>query len=126
MELSPFGIVLRHLREKQRFSLRDLAEFAKIDHAYIYRLETGEKESPSEDVINRLIKVLKPSKRDAEMLFFLARNLDTDPELIEYALNNQTVQFDEFASAAGVRFRGSARPSPKILIDRIRKVIKGK
>ena len=35
----------------------------RVDHAYIYRLETGAKEAPSDEVINKLILALTP--RDA-------------------------------------------------------------
>ena len=45
-----FGLLLQHLREEKGLSLRDLAKLAEIDHAYIYRLEAGDKESPSDEV----------------------------------------------------------------------------
>jgi len=117
-----FGILLRHLREERKLSLREVAELAEVDHSYIYRLETGEKDSPSEDVIKRLIKVLKPNPREREMLQFLADHAETDPALVQYSLENANVKFEEFESAAGVRFRGRARPDPAILIERIRKL----
>ena len=34
---------------------RELGQLAQTDHAYIYRLEQGEKGAPSEDVLLRLI-----------------------------------------------------------------------
>lgn len=125
MSLSAFGVVVRHLRENRRFSLRELAQLANIDHAYIYRLETGEKESPSEDTVTRLIKVLKAGAREADMLRFLAKQPDADPRLTEYVVKEDpTVTFDVFASAAGVRHRGTP-PEPKELIGRIKKIVEG-
>lgn len=124
MAASAFGVLLRYLRDERRFSLRELAQFAEVDHAYIYRLETGEKESPSEDVVARLLKVLKPGAREEEMLRFLAKNADADPQLTDYVLKEPTVPFHQFATAAGVRFRGNARPDPKTLIKRVREMLK--
>ncbi len=125
MAASAFGVLLRYLREERRFSLRELAQLADIDHAYIYRLETGEKESPSDDVVSRLIKILKPGRREAEMLRFLAGNAAVDPRLTEYVAQDPTVTFDEFqVAAAGVSYRGSARPEPKTLIERARQFLR--
>ncbi len=125
MALSAFGVVVRHLRENRQFSLRELAQLSEIDHAYIHRLETGEKESPSDETVTRLIKVLKAGPREAEMLRFLAKHPEVDPKLTEYVTKEDpTVDFDIFASAAGMRHRG-ARPEPKELIVRIRKLVEG-
>lgn len=125
MPLSAFGVVVRHLRENRRFSLRELAQLAGIDHAYIHRLETGEKESPSDETVGRLIKVLKSSPREAEMLRFLSKHPETDPKLAEYVIKEDpTVDFDIFASAAGMRHRG-VRPEPKDLIARVRRIVEG-
>jgi transcriptional regulator with XRE-family HTH domain len=124
MVASALGVLLRYLREERRFSLRELAQFAEVDHAYVYRLETGEKESPSEEVLSRLIKVLKPDARHLEMLRFLAGNPGVDPALTEYVMKEPTVTFDEFVPAATVRHRGNVRPDPKTLIERVRKFLK--
>lgn len=124
MVASALGVLLRHLREERRFSLRELAQFAEVDHAYVYRLETGEKESPSEEVLSRLIKVLKPDARHLEMLRFLAGNPGVDPALTEYVMKEPTVTFDEFVPAATVRHRGNVRPDPATLIERVRKFLK--
>jgi transcriptional regulator with XRE-family HTH domain len=124
MAASALGVLLLHLREEQRFSLGELAQFAEIDRAYVYRLETGEKESPSEEVLSRLIKVLKPDARHLEMLRFVAANPGVDPALIELVLNDPSITLDEFMPAATVRHRGNVRPDPKTLIERVRKFLK--
>lgn len=124
MAASALGVLLRHLRVERRFSLRELAQFAEVDHAYIYRLETGEKESPSEEVLCRLIKVLKPDTRHVDMLRFLAENPGVDPALTEYVMKEPSVTFDEFVPAATVRHRGNVRPDPKTLVQRVRKFLK--
>ena len=38
-----FGILLARLRERRDLSLRELGLISGVDHAYIHRLETGEK-----------------------------------------------------------------------------------
>lgn len=122
MPASALGVLLRHLREKRGFSLRELAQLAEIDHSYIHKLESGEKESPSDEVLSRLIKYLKPGPREVEMLRFLTRNADADPGVTDYAMKEPSVTFEQFASAAVMRFRG-ARPDPKTLIERVREIL---
>ena len=74
-----FGLLLQRLREERRLSLRELGQLAEIDHAYIYRLENGQKESPSEEALTKLIRALKAPKREAEMLRYLATHIRVDP-----------------------------------------------
>ena len=117
------GFLLQRLREARRDSLRDVAQLADIDHAYIYRLETGGKESPSEEALSKLIKALKAEEREAEMLRYLAKHPETDTALVEHVLQDKTVTFEEFSSVAGAAFRGTVRPDYAKLIDRVRRII---
>lgn len=123
MAESAFGIFLRKLRDRRRLSLRELAQLAGIDHAYVYRLETGEKESPSDDTLTKLIRALKAAKREGEMLRFLAGNQSVSAGLAEYALDDQTVSPEELKMAAHMAYRGSARPDYKTTIERIRRML---
>jgi transcriptional regulator with XRE-family HTH domain len=118
-----FGFLLRSLREKRGLSLRELALLADIDHAYIYRLETGAKESPSDEVLTKLIRALKAGKREAEMLRYLAAHAATDAALVAHVLKDPTVTYEIFTSAAGAAFRGTARPDYPKLIERIRRIL---
>lgn len=117
------GFLLRHLREKRGLSLRELGQLADVDHAYIYRLETGAKESPSEEILSKLIRALKAEKRDAEMLRYLAKHPETHTALVEHTVSDPTITYEIFASAAGAAFRGDRRPDYPKLIERIRKVL---
>jgi transcriptional regulator with XRE-family HTH domain len=117
------GLLLQSLREQRGLSLRELAQLGDIDHAYIYRLETGAKESPSQEVLSKLIRALKAGKRDAEMLRYLARYPETDAALVGHVLKDPTVTFELFASAAGAAFRGNARPDYAKLIERMRRIL---
>lgn len=118
-----FGLLLQHLREEKGLSLRDLAKLAEIDHAYIYRLETGDKESPSEDATAKLIRALKPGKREADMLRYLAQHPETDPGFVKYVIADPTVTTEVFQSAAGAVFRGTARPDYARLVERVRRIL---
>lgn len=123
MPQSAFGIFLRKLRERRSLSLRELAQLAGIDHAYVYRLETGEKESPSDDTLTKLIRALKAPKREGDILRYLAINQSVSAGLAEYVLEDQTVSPEELKMAAHMAYRGSARPDYKTTIERIRRML---
>ena len=122
MPESALGVLLRNLREKRKFSFRELGQLADVDHAYIYRLETGSKESPSAESLQKLTKALKADKRESDILRFLAAHPNTAPALAALAIEDPGVTYDEFATAAGMAFRGTARPDYRKLVERIRRI----
>ena len=124
MAQAALGYLLRNLREERGLSLRELAQLADIDHAYIYRLETGAKESPSDDLLTKLIRALKAPKREADMLRYLAAHAHTDTGFVAHVRQDPTVTFDEFASAAGMVYRGAGRPDYATRIERVRRILK--
>jgi transcriptional regulator with XRE-family HTH domain len=123
MGQSALGVLLQKLREDRGLSLRELMQLADVDHAYIYRLETGDKESPSDEALTKLIRALKAGKREAEMLRFLAQHPETDPALVLYTYGDPTVSYEIFQSAAAAAYRGTARPEPAKLIERVRRIL---
>jgi HTH-type transcriptional regulator, competence development regulator len=123
MAQSALGLLLRHLREERKLSLRELGQLADIDHAYIYRLESGDKEAPSEEALSKLIRALKAAKREADMLRYLAAHPDTDQTLVTEVLTDSTVTYEIFASVAGAAFRGTGRPDYAVLIKRVRRIL---
>ena len=116
---SALGLLLRNLRGQRGLSLRELGRLAEVDHAYIYRLETGDKEAPSSDALAKLVRALKPGKREVAMLVFLAQNTNTGAELVELTLNDPSISFNVFAGVAGFAFRGK-RPNYPELIARVK------
>ena len=122
MAAPAFGVVLRRLREERRLSLREVAQLGQVDHAYIHRLETGEKESPSDEVVSRLIRVLKPEDRVAKILYFLATGPEIDLRLVGEAIDDPRYGLEDLELAGQLRFRGKARPSPKDLLERVKKL----
>ncbi|MFP3624690.1 transcriptional regulator, partial [Burkholderia sp. SIMBA_051] len=82
-------------------------------------LETGEKTNPSQDLVEKLLNVLKPAERDAALVTWLADHADADTSLVEFVLQDPSIGIDVFTMAAGVRHLGNARPDPATLIARI-------
>lgn len=121
MPQTGLGIALRTLRERRALSLREVGQLSSVDHAYVHRLETGEKDNPSQDLVEKLLKVLKPGDRDSAIVMWLVDHADADSALVEFVLKDPSISIDIFSAAAGVRHRGNARPDPKTLITRIKK-----
>jgi transcriptional regulator with XRE-family HTH domain len=122
MGQTALGVLLEHLRELRGFSLRDLADLSKVDHAYIYRLEKGDKECPSDEVLSKLIRPLKAPARDADMLRYLAEHTETDPGLVKHVMTDATISYQVFAMVAGAAHRG-AKPDYTKLIARARAIL---
>lgn len=125
MAASAIGVLLRKLREKRGLSLRELGILAGLDHAYIYRLETGDKEAPSPDALGKLMRALKPSKRGGEVLHYFIEHPKASAGLAEYALDDPSVTVEEIAVAAGVVYRGPVRQDYKTVIERVRRMLGG-
>lgn len=121
MPESALGVWLKAQRGER--SLRMVAEQSEVDHAYIYRLETGAKESPSPEVLDKLVDGLALSKRNAEILRFLASHPNVDPSLAEFAKANDGVTPEEFHMLTTVVNRG-ARPEYATSLARIRKYMR--
>jgi transcriptional regulator with XRE-family HTH domain len=121
---SALGVALRALRERRTLSIREVGRLADVDHAYIYRLEQGEKSSPSPELVTTLLTVLKANARDAAIVRWLVDHADTWNELVQYCLEDPTVTMEEFTMAAGARHRATTRPAPAVLIERVRRALR--
>ena len=115
--------MLRFLRERTRLNLREVSQLAEVDHAYIYRLETGEKDSPSQEILNKILKVLKPTDRERQMTELLVRRPNTDPALVTYVLADESIGFDVFEGTSVMAFRGAARPDIAKLVNRVKRIL---
>lgn len=116
------GVALRTLRERRTLSVRELGKLTDVDHAYIYRLESGEKSNPSADMLSRLLKVLKAEEREAAIVRWLGDH-DANPELVSFTLEDPSIGVDLFTMAAGARHRGDGRPAVEQLIARCRRAL---
>ncbi len=122
MAVTALGVLLRALRDERKLSLRESAQLAELDHAYIHRLESGAKESPSEESVTRLVRALKPAKRETEMLKYLVDYGPVDPELITHVLSDRSVTFEEFVTVAGMAFRSTVKRDYGALVERVRRL----
>ena len=120
MPESALSVLLKKLREARGLSFRELGRIAELDHAYIYRLETGDKEDPSTEALGKLTRALKATKRETDMLVYVAQNPKTPVDYVEKTLQDPTISFNLFAGAAGFAFRGK-KPDFLELIARLRK-----
>jgi transcriptional regulator with XRE-family HTH domain len=123
MAQTGLGVALRKLRERRTLNLRELSQLSSVDHAYVHRLETGEKSSPSEELVGKLFKVLKPTERDADIVQWLVAHPEADSELVSFVLDDDSIDLETFTMAAGARHRGNARPDQATLIARVRKML---
>jgi HTH-type transcriptional regulator, competence development regulator len=123
MPQSALGFLLRDLRDERKLSLRETAQLADVDHAYVYRLESGDKESPSNEVLTKLARALKAPRRENEMLRYIAAHPETEPGLVAHVRQDPTVTYRIFAAAASAAYRGAARPDYATRIDRIRRIL---
>lgn len=112
------GAFLRLLREKRQLSLRELNRLSGVDHAYIFRLETGLKDSPTDETLLKLLKHLKASKHEATILGYLREHPNVWWELVLEWLKDLTVSVEIFNTAASMNFRGSTRPTPEEMLRR--------
>ncbi|THD11264.1 helix-turn-helix domain-containing protein [Metallibacterium scheffleri] len=121
MAESAFGAVLRTLRERRELSLRDLAALAEVDHAYISKIERGDKEPPPEETFLRLSRHLKPSPHELALLKFLRANNAVEPALAMEAFGDAEVTPDIMAIAVSVVHRSSGRPTPAEWLNRAKR-----
>lgn len=123
MSEAGLGVALHCLRMSRTLSVREVGKLSEIDHAYIHRLESGEKTNPSPELVSKLIKTLKASERDGQIIEWLVGHPEANPELVQYVLDDPSIELDVFTMAAGARHRGSKRPAPATLIDRVRRAL---
>jgi HTH-type transcriptional regulator, competence development regulator len=106
-----FGSALRYFREERTLSLRELAMLSGVDHAYIHRLEAGDKSAPSAEVLEKLAKGLKLSAQKRKVLELLMTIPSMDDALFELALE-ASERLELVRVAASMSFRGE-RPATK-------------
>jgi transcriptional regulator with XRE-family HTH domain len=122
MPVNGFGTALKVLRTRRSLSQRELGVISNLDNAYINRLESGDKTNPSAEALGKLLGALEASTRDVSMLTWLAEHADAEPDLVSYVLDHPDIALDYFVSAATMRFRGDARPTPEKLIERVKRL----
>lgn len=67
-----FGTALLQLRQERELRQSDVARRAKTDASYLAGLERGRKSPPRDDLLGRLLTVLKPTVEQREYIEALA------------------------------------------------------
>lgn len=105
-----FPNYLKTLREERGLTLRELSKLCDpaVDHAYIYRLETGQKTDPSKAVIKTLAKALRLRGKRRELFFRLARHWEIDDLIVEAFLREDSdLVIKDVDLAVSLRSRGA-------------------
>lgn len=105
IERKALGVALQVLRTRRKLTLREIGALADIDHAYVYRLEKGDKHRISPVLLVRLIKTLRCSARDQQIVAWLVNHPGIDPELVRYVLDHEEIPCSVFKMAACLPYR---------------------
>lgn len=110
MDLAGF---IASMRERKELSFRDLEKRAgDLDHAYIWRLEKGDRAAPSEDVVVRLSHALELDNRESDVFRLLAKSVTIENALYLLMLERKDIPWEDFEDVATMSFRGE-RPNTK-------------
>ncbi len=104
-----FGTALNRFRTERGLSLRELATLSGVDHAYIHRLESGDKSAPSPEVMDKLARALKLSPVRRKFFEFTAAIGTMDDHLFEVGFKSPE-RLETIKVAATMSFRG-AKPA---------------
>lgn len=97
-------------RERRGLTLRQLESKAgDLDHAYIWRLEKGNRDKPSENTIEKLSKALQLDERERQIFSLLAVR-EVDDILYNIMLSRRDFSWSHLEPVATMSFRGQ-RPS---------------
>lgn len=105
-----FGVMLRRRRQQIGLSQNALARLVSIDASYIHRLESGERDAPTRQVIEALARALVLTMAELDCLLFAAGYVP--PSLRQLGPNDSTIAAvtciltdDRLSSAACADFR---------------------
>ena len=101
-----FGYALIRFREERGLSLRELGKLCEIDHAYIHRLEKGEKTAPSDEVVDSISRTLKLTPRRVNLLRKLVGKT-VNTQLIDVFIEDEERSLDLLEPLAQMSFRGT-------------------
>lgn len=117
MDLAGF---IASMRERKELSFRELEKRAgDLDHAYIWRLEKGDRVAPSEDVVVRLSQALELDEREGEVFHLLARSVNVDNALYGLMVSRVDLPWDVLEDVASMSFRGERPTTEEAWLKRI-------
>ncbi|MDF1896685.1 helix-turn-helix domain-containing protein [Rahnella contaminans] len=117
MDLAAF---IATMRERKQLSFRDLEKKSgDIDHAYIWRLEKGDRAAPSEDVILRLSHALELNERERNIFKLLSNSVNIENTLYSLMLSRLDIPWEDFEDVATMSFRGERPNTEEAWLKRI-------
>ena len=117
MDLAEF---IATMRERKELSFRDLEKRAgDLDHAYIWRLEKGDRAAPSEDVVLRLSQALELEQREIEVFRLLAKSVTVENALYRLMTSRMDIPWEDFEDVATMSFRGERPNTEEAWLKRI-------
>jgi transcriptional regulator with XRE-family HTH domain len=102
-----FGDALKKFREERGLSLRELDKLSEVNYAYIQRLESNDRISPSPEKIDALFSALKLSAQRKEILRYLLVSPPVPDALFGAIVQEPSISADAFVVAARMSFRGT-------------------
>jgi transcriptional regulator with XRE-family HTH domain len=117
MDLAGF---IATMRERKELSFRDLEKRAgDLDHAYIWRLEKGDRAAPSEDVVMRLSHALELDNREGDVFKLLAKSVNVEDSLYHLMISRTDIPWEDFEDVATMSFRGERPNTEEAWLKRI-------
>ncbi|WKV52621.1 helix-turn-helix domain-containing protein [Dickeya fangzhongdai] len=117
MDLADF---IATMRERKQLSFRDLEKRSgNLDHAYIWRLEKGDRAAPSEDVVLRLSQALELNEREGCIFKLLANSITIENSLYSLMLSRLDIPWEDFEDVATMSFRGERPDTEEAWLKRI-------
>ncbi|MGQ8844691.1 helix-turn-helix domain-containing protein [Serratia sp. TSA_7] len=117
MDLAGF---IATMRERKQLSFRDLEKRSgDLDHAYIWRLEKGDRVAPSEDVVNRLSHALELNERERNIFKLLSNSVNIENALYSLMLSRLDIPWEDFEDVATMSFRGERPDTEEAWLKRI-------
>ena len=117
MDLAGF---IATMRERKELSFRDLEKRAgDLDHAYIWRLEKGDRAAPSDEVVARLGHALELDDREGEVFRLLAKSVTVDNALYDLMVSRVDIPWDVLEDVASMSFRGERPTTEEAWLKRI-------
>lgn len=118
MDLAGF---IASMRERKELSFRELEKRAgDLDHAYIWRLEKGDRVAPSEDVVIRLSHALELDDREGDVFRLLAKSVTVEKALYDLMLSRVDIPWEDFEDVATMSFRGERPDTEEAWLKRIK------
>ncbi|MBT8499719.1 DNA-binding protein [Pantoea agglomerans] len=118
MDLAGF---IATMRERKQLSFRELEKKSgDIDHAYIWRLEKGDRAAPSEDVISRLSHALELNERERNIFKLLSNSVNIENTLYSLMLSRLDIPWEDFEDVATMSFRGERPDTEEAWLKRIK------